>query len=291
MQLSPQLEASRRQAIEILNDALVLVQDQSRLSRGNREAFSGSLVTLAQMREVLAHLGDQPLRFQHVGPITGGTRPELQRQQEENTEQAAREKSAIVQIVRDAMKSSMDVITNQKEEEADVVKAVSMLDTMLSLLKNNALRNGDNAAQFDSFHKTLLVILKEDLLGPLTKRQEDLLRVTENFEEQLLNNPAYSRHLKPEQLHNLAEVRDRITRRARGFLERRTRAYGGFFAVLTKVPSTAQMRSGSAIQDAYGLLAKTKKGLEIMHEDSMETGRMFRVEHGKFKEIIDSLVV
>ncbi len=284
MALPPQLDAARRQAIGIVTALLALIEQQRRISRQPPEVFSSSMVSLGAAQQTLERIGAEPHPFQHITPTPGVDRSDVRQREEEERGTASTEKAAMVQILQNAIKASSDVITNQKEEEADIVKAISMLDGMLQALQNKVV-----GAEYNHYHSTVEMILKDDLLGPLTKRQEDLLRVTENIEEQLINNPSYSRHLFAEHVRMLGEVRDRITRRARGFLDRRLKAYQGFLRVFSKVPRSPQIGSQADLQKAYAAIAKVRKGLEIIQHDSIETGRMFRMEHARFKELADSL--
>ncbi|MDO8641993.1 MAG: hypothetical protein Q7R76_00165 [Candidatus Woesearchaeota archaeon] len=254
-------------------------------TRQSPEVFSSLLLSLTKQRELLRHLGQGGDTISPISHTPGTIRPDIRAREEETMMRAAQEKSEILQRLRDTMKAETDIYRMQEEERADLDKIGKMLDSMRTMLeKTPPQANLD--VQFDSFLHTIRDVLQTDLLGPLTDRQAALLRFVENTEAVL--ETQYSKYFTAEELRHLDEVRERITQRARSFLERRTKAYQGFPKVLAQIKPATQLRTDADRHQARSLIDRVKKnGIDVMVRDGMETGRMVRLEHNEFETLAD----
>lgn len=286
-----QIQQSAAQLSAVLGDWITFL-DGHRRSGGTRQdpqAFSGALTVAAHARQMLEHIGQEGGTLPVLPHTPGTIRPDVHAADEEEKMRSAQEKSQILQRLRDTMKAETDIYRMQEEERADLDKVGKMLDSMKAMLEKTPPK-AHLDVQFDSFLHTIRDVLQTDLLGPLTDRQAALLRFVENTEAVL--ETQYRKYLTAEELRELDEVRERITQRARSFLERRTKAYQGFPKVLAQIKPAAQLRTDADRHEARSLIHRVKaNGIDVIMRDGMETGRMLRLEHNKFEKLAEKFAM
>ncbi len=252
------------------------------------EALSNLLLGLARQREMLRHLGEGGGTISPIPHTPGTIRPDVHAQQQEEQMRVAQEKSQILQRLRDTMKAETDIYRMQEEEQGDLNKVKSMLDTMSRILEKTPLKAMIDV-QFDSFAKTIRDVFQTDLLGPLTERQGALLRFVENTQAVL--ETQYAKYFSAEEKRYLDEVREKITNRARSFLARRTNAYQMFAKHIGAIKPVAALRSDADRHEALALIKKTNAGLEALSRSNFETGRMLRLEHNEFEKLAEKFAM
>lgn len=284
------VQQSAAQLSAVLGDWITFLDDHRRSggTRQDPQAFSGALTVAAHARQMLEHIGQEggPLP---VLPHTPGTiRPDVHARDAEEQMRSAQEKSQILQRLRDTMKAETDIYRMQEEEQVDINKVKSMLDTMSRILEKTPPKAMIDV-QFDSFAKTIRDVFQTDLLGPLTERQGALLRFVENTEAVLQTQ--YANYFSAEEKRYLEEVREKITNRARSFHARRTNAYQMFAKHIGAVKPAAALRRDADRHEALALIKKTNAGLEALSRSNFETGRMLRLEHNEFEKLAEKFAM
>lgn len=282
-------QQNARELDAVIADLITIVDTQRReVTRQSPEVFSSLLLSLARQRETLRHLGQGRETISPLPHTPGTIRPDVHAHDEEEKMRTAQEKSQILQRLRDTMKAETDIYRMQEEEQADINKVKSMLDTMSRILQKTPPKAMIDV-QFDGFAKTIRDVFQTDLLGPLTERQGALLRFVENTQAVL--ETQYQKYFTAEEMRYLDEVREKITNRARSFLARRTNAYQMFTKHIGAIKPAAALRSDADRHEALALIKKTNAGLEALLRSNFETGRMLRLEHNEFEKLTEKFAM
>ncbi len=298
----PLLQSRHAHTIAVAAMIAIVQKQRDQLTRGPREAFNAHIQALAKSRDMLDHLGEETGKLPEVLPPPDKIRDDVREEGERRRAAINAHKQKLYEHMKQVQKAETQIWRLQEEEADELKQIADLLGESLGHLENpfvssssgGALTLSSDATDFKNKIGQVRTFFTDELLAKLVDRQEKLLRFVENTEQMLANQ--YAAAFTTEELSKLSEIHDKVTMRSRGFANRRSRAYKGFGKALDKMvqplidtPVTELSGSSSAdlIKNATICCTRMKKAVEILREDTMTTGRMFRLEKRELEELTE----